>query len=105
MRAYWSYIEALTTQGFGSAEAVATMATYHGLAPKMTLAAAAYNESSFAYAGSLLDAAEAKAASESDRAKLTVMRQVIPTPSHLLDRISPISSPFPPVFCAFSPSR
>ena len=75
MRAYWSYIEALTTQGFGSAEAVATMATYHGLAPKMTLAAAAYNESSFAYAGSLLDAAEAKAASESERAKLTVMRQ------------------------------
>eukprot|EP01045_Picozoa_sp_COSAG04_P023349 COSAG04_NODE_2762_length_3624_cov_25.032340_2_plen_268_part_00 len=30
--------------------------------------------------------------------------QVIPTPSHLLDRISPISPPFPPVFCAFSPS-
>ena len=29
--------------------------------------------------------------------------QVIPTPSHLLDRISPISSPFFPVFCAFSP--
>eukprot|EP01045_Picozoa_sp_COSAG04_P027898 COSAG04_NODE_4191_length_2243_cov_16.271922_4_plen_216_part_01 len=31
--------------------------------------------------------------------------KVIPTPSHLLDRISPISSPFFPVFCAFSPSR
>ena len=26
-------------------------------------------------------------------------------PSHLLDRISPIFSPFFPVFCAFSPSR
>eukprot|EP01045_Picozoa_sp_COSAG04_P009562 COSAG04_NODE_559_length_12608_cov_12.306499_3_plen_227_part_00 len=32
-------------------------------------------------------------------------RQVIPTPSHLFDRISPISSPLFPVFCAFSPSR
>jgi len=31
--------------------------------------------------------------------------QVIPTPSHLLDRISPIFPPFFPVFCAFSPSR
>ena len=31
--------------------------------------------------------------------------QVIPTPSHLLDRISPISPPFFSVFCAFSPSR
>ena len=31
--------------------------------------------------------------------------EVIPTPSHLLDRISPISPPFPPVLCAFSPSR
>ena len=31
--------------------------------------------------------------------------QVIPTPSHLLDRISPISSPKIPVFCAFSPPR
>ena len=31
--------------------------------------------------------------------------QVIPTPSHLLDRISPIFSPKIPVFCAFSPSR
>ena len=31
--------------------------------------------------------------------------QVIPTPSHLLDRISPIFSPFFPVFCAFSPPR
>ena len=30
--------------------------------------------------------------------------QVIPTPSHVLDRISPIFSPFLPVFCAFSPS-
>ena len=28
--------------------------------------------------------------------------QVIPTPSHLLGRISPIFSPFVPVFCAFS---
>ena len=31
--------------------------------------------------------------------------QVIPTPPHLLDRVSPISSPFFPVFGAFSPSR
>ncbi len=31
--------------------------------------------------------------------------QVIPTPSHLLGRISPIFTPFFPVFCAFSPSR
>eukprot|EP01045_Picozoa_sp_COSAG04_P023102 COSAG04_NODE_2697_length_3716_cov_5.217307_2_plen_326_part_00 len=31
--------------------------------------------------------------------------QVIPTPSHLLDRISPIFSPFFPVLCAFSPSE
>ena len=31
--------------------------------------------------------------------------QVIPTPSQLLDHISPISSPFFLVFCAFSPSR
>ena len=31
--------------------------------------------------------------------------QVIPTPSHVLDRISPIFTPFFPVFCAFSPSR
>ena len=31
--------------------------------------------------------------------------QVIPTPSHLLGRISPISFRFPPVFCAFSPPR
>ena len=31
--------------------------------------------------------------------------QVIPTPSHLLDRIWPISSPKIPVFCAFSPPR
>ena len=31
--------------------------------------------------------------------------QVIPTPSHLLDRISPILSPFFLVFCAFSPPR
>ena len=30
--------------------------------------------------------------------------QVIPTPSHLLDHISPIFSPFFPVFCAFSRS-
>jgi len=30
--------------------------------------------------------------------------QVIPTPSHLLDRVSPIFSPFFLVFCAFSPS-
>ena len=32
-------------------------------------------------------------------------QQVIPTPSHLLDRISPIFPPFFLVFCAFSPSR
>ena len=31
--------------------------------------------------------------------------QVIPTPSHLLGRISPIFPPFSPVVCAFSPSR
>ena len=31
--------------------------------------------------------------------------QVIPTPLHVLGRISPIFSPFFPVFCAFSPSR
>ena len=31
--------------------------------------------------------------------------QVIPTPWHVLGRISPIFSPFFPVFCAFSPSR
>ncbi len=34
-----------------------------------------------------------------------VSSKVIPTPSHLLDRIWPISSPKIPVFCAFSPSR
>ena len=31
--------------------------------------------------------------------------EVIPTPSHLLDHISPIFSPFFLVFCAFSPPR
>ena len=31
--------------------------------------------------------------------------KVIPTPLHVLGRISPIFSPFFPVFCAFSPSR
>ena len=31
--------------------------------------------------------------------------QVIPTPLHVLGRISAIFSPFSPVFCAFSPSR
>ena len=31
--------------------------------------------------------------------------QVIPTPSHLLDRISPIFPPFFLFFCAFSPPR
>ena len=31
--------------------------------------------------------------------------QVIPTPLHVLGRISPIFPPFFPVFCAFSPSR
>ena len=31
--------------------------------------------------------------------------QVIPTPSHLLGRISPISPSFSPALCAFSPSR
>jgi len=31
--------------------------------------------------------------------------QVIPTPSHLLDHISPIFPPFFLVFCAFSPPR
>ena len=34
-----------------------------------------------------------------------LMVKVIPTPLHVLDRISPIFSPFFPVFCAFSPSR
>ena len=34
-----------------------------------------------------------------------LMVKVIPTPSHVLGRISPIFSPFFPVFCAFSPSR
>ena len=34
-----------------------------------------------------------------------VTNQVIPTPLHVLGRISPIFSPFFPVFCAFSPSR
>ena len=34
-----------------------------------------------------------------------VVFQVIPTPLHVLDRISPIFPPFFPVFCAFSPSR
>eukprot|EP01045_Picozoa_sp_COSAG04_P000015 COSAG04_NODE_1_length_58448_cov_23.476478_15_plen_287_part_00 len=34
-----------------------------------------------------------------------LLPQVIPTPSHVLGRISPIFSPFFPVFCAFSPSR
>ena len=33
-----------------------------------------------------------------------VALQVIPTPLHVLDRISPIFSPFLPVFCAFSQS-
>ena len=33
------------------------------------------------------------------------LTKVIPTPLHVLDRISPIFSPFFPVFCAFSPSR
>ena len=31
--------------------------------------------------------------------------QVIPTLSHFLEHISPIFPPFPPAFCAFSPSR
>ena len=31
--------------------------------------------------------------------------EVIPTPLHVLGRISPIFPPFFPVFCAFSPSR
>ena len=31
--------------------------------------------------------------------------KVIPTPLHVLGRISPVFSPFFPVFCAFSPSR
>ena len=30
--------------------------------------------------------------------------QVIPTPLHVLDRILPVFPPFPPIFCAFSPS-
>ena len=34
-----------------------------------------------------------------------ILPQVIPTPSHLLDRISPIFAPFFLVFCAFSPAR
>ena len=35
----------------------------------------------------------------------TIAAEVIPTPLHVLDRISPILSPFSPVFCALSPSR
>eukprot|EP01045_Picozoa_sp_COSAG04_P017653 COSAG04_NODE_1577_length_6261_cov_20.494645_2_plen_784_part_00 len=38
-------------------------------------------------------------------AALEAHQQVIPTPLHVLDRISPIFYPFFPVFCAFSPSR
>ena len=34
-----------------------------------------------------------------------LMVKVIPTPLHVLGRISPICFPFFPVFCAFSPSR
>merc|ERR1712093_914026 len=34
-----------------------------------------------------------------------IAKQVIPAPSRVLDRISPILSLFPPAFCAFSPSR
>jgi len=35
----------------------------------------------------------------------TMSYQVIPTPLHVLDRISPIFPPFFPVFCAFSSPR
>ena len=34
-----------------------------------------------------------------------LLEQVRSRPSHLLDRISPVFSPFFPVFCAFSPPR
>ena len=51
------------------------------------------------YFGLLLEGKEAAGGSN------PITTQVIPTPSHLLDHISPIFSPFFPVFCAFSPSR
>ena len=38
-------------------------------------------------------------------AECVLVLQVIPTPLHVLGRISPIFSPFFPVFCAFSLSR
>ena len=40
-----------------------------------------------------------------DLEELKDTRQVIPTPLHVLGRISPIFPPFFPVFCAFSPPR
>ena len=45
------------------------------------------------------------AAATRERSRSRYYDQVIPTPSHLLGRISPISSPFFLVCCAFSPPR
>ena len=48
-----------------------------------------------------MEASNSKLAQLADEAGDT---KVIPTPSHVLGRISPIFSPLFPVFCAFSPS-
>ena len=49
-----------------------------------------------------MEASNSKLAQLADEAGDT---KVIPTPSHVLDRISPIFAPCFPVFCAFSPPR
>ena len=50
-----------------------------------------------------MEASNSKLAQLADEAGDT---KVIPTPSHVLGRISrPICFPFSPIFCAFSPSR
>lgn len=55
---------------------MATMAGYHGLSPKMTLAAAAFNESVFDQADALLRvAAVAAAARPADAARVAVLEQ------------------------------
>ena len=51
------------------------------------------------------DAAAAERGLENKEREYEMRKQVIPTPLHVLGRISPIFSPFFPVFCAFSPSR
>ena len=53
----------------------------------------------------LLDRANTSMVAAGGRGIYLITDQVIPTPSHLLDRISPIFSPSFLVFCAFSPSR